>query len=182
MGYRPALDFYNFALVIRHEVGDLAGEAATLNSIGLLHYWPGDRVQALVCYSQALLILRHRGDCASNLPRVDPGFAADRYKMSRYRRRPSRPETSVEVEANYTDTHDRSEIGFVLAKLLGSTSTPGSMNWCALPRRNRGTKRLPMKCGHADAHEGDRLGSQDGGLRRFVTVDPANAPYGTRSG
>ena len=61
---QQALDYYQQALPIRREVGDRAGEAATLNNIGLVYDGLGDRQRALDYYQQALPILREVGDRA----------------------------------------------------------------------------------------------------------------------
>ena len=58
------MEYYGQALPIRREVGDRAGEAATLNNIGCVYYGLGDRQRALEYYEQALPILREVGDRA----------------------------------------------------------------------------------------------------------------------
>jgi tetratricopeptide (TPR) repeat protein len=59
-----ALEYYQQALPIAREVGDRAGEAATLNNIGGVYDGLGDRQRALECYQQALPIQREVGDRA----------------------------------------------------------------------------------------------------------------------
>jgi tetratricopeptide (TPR) repeat protein len=53
---------YDQALPIRFEVGDRAGEATTLNNIGMLHNERGDLDAAMRSLKQALPILREVGD------------------------------------------------------------------------------------------------------------------------
>jgi len=71
---QQALRFYNQALPIRRDVGDRAGEAATLNNIWGVHDGLGDRQQALRFYNEALPILRDVGHRA--------GEAVTRYNMA----------------------------------------------------------------------------------------------------
>ena len=59
-----ALDYFEQALPIFREVGDRAGEAATLNNIGLVHDRRGDGQAALGYFEQALPIYREVGDRA----------------------------------------------------------------------------------------------------------------------
>ena len=59
-----ALDYYEQALPIFREVGDRAGEAATLNNIGGCTHDRGDYQGALGYYEQALPIRREVGDRA----------------------------------------------------------------------------------------------------------------------
>ncbi|MBB5866866.1 tetratricopeptide (TPR) repeat protein [Allocatelliglobosispora scoriae] len=61
---RQALASYEQALSILLEVGDRAGEAATLSNIGMAYAGLGDRRRALVYYEQALPIRREVGDRA----------------------------------------------------------------------------------------------------------------------
>ena len=58
------MDFYNQALPIRRAVGDRAGEAATLNTIGSVYHSLGETQKALDFYNQALPIRRAVGDRA----------------------------------------------------------------------------------------------------------------------
>ena len=51
-----ALEYYGQALPIRREVGDRAGEAATLNNIGAVYDGLGEPQRALEYYGQALPI------------------------------------------------------------------------------------------------------------------------------
>jgi len=51
---QKALEYYQQALLMRRQVGDHAGEAATLNNIGLIYDALGQKQKALVCYQQAL--------------------------------------------------------------------------------------------------------------------------------
>ena len=69
-----ALEYYGQALPIRREVGDRAGEAATLNNIGAVYDGLGEPQRALEYYGQALPILREVGDRA--------GEAVTRYNMA----------------------------------------------------------------------------------------------------
>ena len=69
-----ALEYYGRALPIMREVGDRAGEAVTLNNIGLVHNALGDRERALEYYGQALPIAREVGDRAQE--------AVTRYNMA----------------------------------------------------------------------------------------------------
>ena len=69
-----ALEYYRQALPIRREVGDRAGEATTLNNIGLVYDGLGERSQALEYYRQALPIRREVGDRA--------GEAVTRYNIA----------------------------------------------------------------------------------------------------
>ena len=55
---RKALDYYNQALPILREVGNLSVEATILNNIGLIYGNLGEKRKALDYYNQALLILR----------------------------------------------------------------------------------------------------------------------------
>ncbi|MEV5632120.1 tetratricopeptide repeat protein [Micromonospora tulbaghiae] len=66
---------YEQALPILREVGDRAGEAATLNNIGAVYDGLGDRQQALTYYEQALPITREVGDRA--------GEAITRYNIAK---------------------------------------------------------------------------------------------------
>ena len=59
-----ALEYYGQALPIAREVGDRAGEAATLNNIGAVYNGLGERQRALEYYGQALPIMREVGDRA----------------------------------------------------------------------------------------------------------------------
>jgi tetratricopeptide (TPR) repeat protein len=59
-----ALGYFQQALPIRREVGDRAGEATTLNNIGLVHTRRGEGTAALDYFQQALPILREVGDRA----------------------------------------------------------------------------------------------------------------------
>ncbi|MBS1251099.1 MAG: Regulatory protein AfsR [Anaerolineales bacterium] len=61
---QKALDFYNQALPIWHQVSDRAGEATTLNNIGRVYTALGEKQQALDYYNQALPIRRQVGDRA----------------------------------------------------------------------------------------------------------------------
>ena len=56
--YEEALENYQQALLIRREVGDRAGEGATLNNIGVVYHAQGLHEQALENYQQALVIAR----------------------------------------------------------------------------------------------------------------------------
>ena len=69
-----ALEYYGQALPIRREVGDRAGEAATLNNIGAVYDRLGERRRALEYYGQALPIAREVGDRA--------GEAVTRYNVA----------------------------------------------------------------------------------------------------
>ena len=59
-----ALGYYEQALPIYREVGDRAGEAATLNNIGMVHDSRGERQAALDYYEQALPNYREVGNRA----------------------------------------------------------------------------------------------------------------------
>ncbi|MEQ9359471.1 CHAT domain-containing protein, partial [Coleofasciculus chthonoplastes] len=59
---QQALDYYNQALPIFQEVGDLSGEAAILNNIGSVYDTIGQPQQALDYYNQALPIRREVSD------------------------------------------------------------------------------------------------------------------------
>ena len=59
-----ALEYYGQALPIRREVGDRAGEAVTLNNIGVVYDGLGEPRRALEYYGQALPIMRAVGDRA----------------------------------------------------------------------------------------------------------------------
>jgi tetratricopeptide (TPR) repeat protein len=69
-----ALEYYGQALPIAREVGDRAGEAATLNNIGLAYRGLGEPQRALEYYREALPITRAVGDRA--------GEAVTRYNMA----------------------------------------------------------------------------------------------------
>jgi tetratricopeptide (TPR) repeat protein len=69
-----ALEYYGQALPITREVGDRAGEAATLNNIGEVYRGLGERQRALEYYGQALPITREVGDRA--------GEAVTRYNVA----------------------------------------------------------------------------------------------------
>src|SRR5262249_54605989 len=71
---QQALDYYQQALPITREVGDRAGEAATLGNIGAVYDNLGDWQQALAYYQQALPITREVGDRA--------GEAVTRYNIA----------------------------------------------------------------------------------------------------
>ena len=71
---RQAMTDYEQALILYREVGDRAGEAATLNNIGLVYDGLGDRQQALTYYQQALPITREVGNRA--------GEAVTRYNIA----------------------------------------------------------------------------------------------------
>ena len=49
------------ALAIYEELGDLAGQATSLNLLGMSAYWRGDWVAALGCYQRALAVDRRTG-------------------------------------------------------------------------------------------------------------------------
>jgi len=55
--YYKAVDFYNQALLLQREVGDLRGEGATLCSYGVALNALGDRTQALAATKKSLDIL-----------------------------------------------------------------------------------------------------------------------------
>ncbi|HEY9879699.1 MAG TPA: tetratricopeptide repeat protein, partial [Leptolyngbyaceae cyanobacterium] len=57
-----ALDYYRQSLAIKHEIGDRAGEARTLNNIGLAYQSLGNYAAALDYYQQSLVIKREIGD------------------------------------------------------------------------------------------------------------------------
>ncbi len=59
-----ALEYYGQALPIMREVGDRAGEAATLNNIGAVYRGLGEPQRALEYFGQALPIRREVGDRA----------------------------------------------------------------------------------------------------------------------
>jgi tetratricopeptide (TPR) repeat protein len=59
-----ALTLYREALTMYEEVGDRAGQAATLSNIGLVYNGMGDGQQALAYYQQALPIREEVGDRA----------------------------------------------------------------------------------------------------------------------
>ena len=73
-----ALDYYNQALPIQRQVGDRAGEAATLTNIGAVHRARGELDVALDYYNQALPIRRQVGDRA--------GEAVTRYNIAMIQR------------------------------------------------------------------------------------------------
>ena len=66
-----ALDSYQQALAIRREIGDRAGEAITLNNIGVVYVDQGRYAEALDTFPQALTIRREVGD------RVGEGITLD---------------------------------------------------------------------------------------------------------
>ena len=59
-----ALEYFGQALPITREVGDRAGEAATLNNIGVVYRGLGEPQRALEYFGQALPVLREVGDRA----------------------------------------------------------------------------------------------------------------------
>ena len=59
--YDQALSNFQQALVIRREIGNRAGEGATLNNIGAVYRAQGQYDQALSQYRQALVIAREVG-------------------------------------------------------------------------------------------------------------------------
>jgi len=69
-----AIQLFNEALPILRDLGDRAGEAATLTNIGRVYDGLGDRQQALRFYNEALPILRDVGHRA--------GEAVTRYNMA----------------------------------------------------------------------------------------------------
>jgi tetratricopeptide (TPR) repeat protein len=87
---RRALANYEQALHLYREVGDRAGEAATLNNIGLVYNGLGDRRQALTNYQQALPIAREVGDRAgeaatlNNIGGVYAGLGDARQALTYY--------------------------------------------------------------------------------------------------
>jgi tetratricopeptide (TPR) repeat protein len=62
--HREALNYFQQALDIRREVGDRAGEGATLDNIGFVYDSQGLYDQALKTYQDALVIHREVGDRA----------------------------------------------------------------------------------------------------------------------
>jgi tetratricopeptide (TPR) repeat protein len=60
--FREALDYCERGLAICREVGERNWEAATLDSLGLIHDGLGDRDRAVACYEQAAAIYRDLGD------------------------------------------------------------------------------------------------------------------------
>jgi CHAT domain-containing protein len=56
------LDYYNQALPLLRQLGDISGEATTLNNIGRVYDDLGDKQTALDHYNQALPLLRQVGD------------------------------------------------------------------------------------------------------------------------
>jgi tetratricopeptide (TPR) repeat protein len=88
---RRALDYYEQALPIRREVGDRAGEAATLNNIGEVYRGMGEPRRALDYYGHVLSILREVGDRA--------GEAVTRYNVAMvYRARGELERAVAELE------------------------------------------------------------------------------------
>jgi tetratricopeptide (TPR) repeat protein len=61
---QKALEYYEKALAIFQDVGDRAGEAATLNNIGLVYEALGQKKKALAYYEKALSISKAVGDRA----------------------------------------------------------------------------------------------------------------------
>ena len=82
---------YEQRLGMVREVGDRAGEAATLNNLGGVYAGLGDRVRALVFYNEALPIFREVGDRA--------GEAVTRYNIAMIHRAEGRfAEAVAELE------------------------------------------------------------------------------------
>ena len=82
---RKALDFYEQALPLMRQVGDRAGEARTLNNIGVVYTALGDKHKALDFYEQALLLHRQvgdRGDEATTLNNIGAVYSdlGDKHK------------------------------------------------------------------------------------------------------
>jgi CHAT domain-containing protein len=63
--FRDALQSWQAALEIYQAMGDRAGEAQTLNNIGLVNQWSGNYPVALDYYQQSLVIAREIGDRAT---------------------------------------------------------------------------------------------------------------------
>jgi tetratricopeptide (TPR) repeat protein len=59
--WQTALGYFEQALTIRREIGDRAGEASTLNNIGLVHHNRGDWQPALSYFEKARSIFREVG-------------------------------------------------------------------------------------------------------------------------
>ena len=59
---RKAIEFYEQALLIAHEVGDRRGEGVFLGNLGLTYASLGDARKAIEFYEQALVIARGIGD------------------------------------------------------------------------------------------------------------------------
>ncbi len=100
------MSYYNEALSIVREVGDRAGEAATLNNIGGVHHGLGDRARALTYYNEALPILREVGARA--------GQAVTRFNVAMIHRGEGRlgeavAELGLVVELNRQVKHPESE-------------------------------------------------------------------------
>ena len=57
-----ALDYFEKALVIYHELGDRSGEGASLRNLGNAYFALGDAQRALGCYEQYLTISREIGN------------------------------------------------------------------------------------------------------------------------
>nr|VFJ60318.1 MAG: Tetratricopeptide (TPR) repeat [Candidatus Kentron sp. FW] len=62
--YEQALDYYTQSLAIQREIGNRAGEGATLNNIGRIHDARSDYDQALDWFTQSLAIQREIGNRA----------------------------------------------------------------------------------------------------------------------
>ncbi len=71
--YLKALDFYQRALTIIQQVGDLKSEGTTLNNIGGIHISLGRYTDALQAYNRALAIYEKLGDL--------PGQGTTRYNI-----------------------------------------------------------------------------------------------------
>ena len=145
-----ALAFYNQALPICREVGDRAGEAATLTNIGSVYNGLGDRVQALAFYNQALPIRREVGDRA--------GEAVTRYNVAMIYRALGRlsdavSELEIVVELDRQVQHpdlesDTATLNQIRAELVdGSGSGPRSSGPGSGDQRKRGLSGLWRKKG-----------------------------------
>jgi len=60
--YKKSLEYFEKALKIAQEIGDLRGEGAALGNLGLTYYYLGEVERAIDYYEQALAIAKDIGD------------------------------------------------------------------------------------------------------------------------
>ena len=81
-----ALELYEQALPLMREVGDRAGEAATLNNMAAVYRATGQPQRALELYEQALPLRREVGDRAGEATTLNNMAQCTRRRVS-----PSKP-------------------------------------------------------------------------------------------
>ena len=94
-----ALEYYELALPIRREVGDRAGEAATLNNISAARFQDGDLPGAKDAIDASLALFRAVGDLA--------GEAMCRFNMAVLLSRMNQIENAVAHQRQAVDLAER---------------------------------------------------------------------------